>query len=283
MKLGYLMPLSVETILTARKLGYDAVEAGAGWLDKPGLAQIESALPELKAALAEQRISINAVAIYGGAVEVPAAEAIAYYERAIKVARALDCSVVAGMTGRVNSLTVDENLPLFKERFEPIAKSAADNGVRLALEPWPGNVQGHGPYRWTNLATTPELWDRLFEITPNPALGLEYDPSHLAWQGIDYVQVIKDYVKRIHHINAKDIVIDQTKLKRVGVHGRGWWRFVLPGLGQINWAELFTTLKAAGYNGNMSVEHEDNAYLKERWNECLAIGLKTLRPLVDAY
>ena len=283
MKLGYLTPLTPQTIANARQLGYDAIEVGAGWLTQPTLGQLERDLPALKGLLAQQQISITSVAIYGGTVEAPAQEAIAYYQRAIVLARALGCAVVSGMTGRDNSRTVDENLPLFVERFGPISRIAADHGVRIAFEPWPGSVLGHGPYRWTNMATTPELWDKLFAAVPSAALGLEYDPSHLIWQGIDHLQVIRDYGPRIAHVHAKDIIMDQAMLKRVGVHGRGWWRFVIPGLGQLDWPAIFAALKGVGYGGDMAVEHEDNAYLGERWNEGLAIGLKTLRPLVQAY
>jgi len=283
MRLGYLTPLSLESILNARKLDYDSLEVGAGWLGSPTLAKIEGNLPALRDALAKHHIAISSVAIYGNAIETPVADVVAYYERAMKVAQALDCSVVSGMTGRDNQLTVDENLPLFKERFGPIARLAEDHGVRIAFEPWPGSIQGHGPYRWTNIATTPELWDKIFETVPSLALGLEYDPSHLVWQGIDHLQAICDYSRRIHHIHAKDIIINQSKLKHVGVHGTGWWRFVIPGLGQIDWPALFKQLKQVNYAGDMAVEHEDSAYMGDRWNEGLAIGLKTLRPLVDAY
>jgi sugar phosphate isomerase/epimerase len=283
MKLAYLTPLSVETITNARMLGYDAIEVGAGWLNTPTLGQLENNLSPLREALAQQRIGITSVAIYGSAIESPSKDAIAYYERAIRLARALGCRVVSGLTGRDNKLTFDENLPLFAERFGMIAKMAEDQGVRIAFEPWPGSVQGHGPYRWTNMATTPELWDRLFSAVPSKALGLEYDPSHLVWQGIDYLQVIRDYGARIYHMHAKDIVMDQALLKRVGVHGRGWWRFVIPGLGQLDWPGIFAALKEVGYQGDVAVEHEDNAYMKEKWNEGLAIGLKTLRPFVDAF
>ncbi|MHB0859421.1 MAG: sugar phosphate isomerase/epimerase family protein [Anaerolineae bacterium] len=283
MRLGYLTPLSVETIANARALGFDSVEAGVGWINHSHLPEIEANLPALRDALANHHIAVTSVAVYGGTVEAPVDAAIAYYERAIKLARALDCSVVAGMTGRDNTLTVDENLPLFKERFGPIARIAADQGVRLAMEPWPGSVQGHGPYRWTNLATTPELWDKLFATVPDEAMGLEYDPSHLAWQEIDYVQAIRDYGSRIHHMHAKDIVYDRTLLKRVGVHGRGWWRFVIPGLGQLDWNAIFAALAEIGYAGDVAVEHEDDVYLGERWNEGLTIGEKFLRPLVDGY
>ncbi|MFH1085488.1 MAG: sugar phosphate isomerase/epimerase [Chloroflexota bacterium] len=283
MKLACLMPLTVENIVTARKLGYDALEALAGWRNQPPLAQIEADLPALREALAQHKIGVTAVAIYGGTIETPIEEAAAYWERAMAVARQVGCSVVAGMTGRDNSRSVEDNLPAFQTYFARIARSAEERGVRIALEPWPGMVTGHGPYRWANLASTPELWARLFEAVPSPALGLEYDASHLVWQGIDPLQAIRDFGKRIHHVHAKDILIDEALLRRTGVHGRGWWRFVIPGLGQINWPEILAALKEVGYRGDLAVEHEDREYLDRRWNEGLTIALKTLRPLVDTY
>lgn len=283
MRLGYLTPLSTETIENARKLGYDGIEVAARWVDRPLLAEIESDLPGLRDTLAKNKVSITSVAVYGGTIETPLEDAVGHYERAIKLARALGCAVVSGMTGRDNEASVDDNLPVFREYFEPITRIAEENGVRIALENWPGSVLGHGPYRWTNLATTPELWDKLLETVPSPALGLEYDPSHLVWQGIDYLQAIRVYGERIYHVHAKDIVIDEARLKRVGVHGRGWWRFVIPGLGQIDWPALFDALKDVGYDGDMAVEHEDREYLNERWNEGLLLGLKTLRPLVAGF
>jgi len=282
-KLAFLMPLSMGTIATAKELGYDGVEVGARWLDAPSLREIEEDLPRLRDALTEHQIAVTSVAIYGNAIGAPVSDAVSYYERAMKVARALDCEVVSGLTGRDNALTLEENLPLFKERFAPICERAEGLGVRLALEPWPGSVLGHGPYRWTNMATTPELWGRLFEEVPSPALGLEYDPSHLVWQQIDHLKAIRDFGSRIHHVHAKDIVIDREKLAVMGVHGRGWWRFVLPGLGELNWQALLDALKEAGYEGDMAVEHEDREYLGDRWNEGLAIALDNLKPLVSAY
>jgi len=282
-KLAYLTPLSTETIANAKRLGYDAIEVGANWLDRPTLIDLERDVRALRDALKRNKIGITSVAIYGGTIQAPLEDSVAHWERAIKLTRTLGCSVVSGLTGRDNNLTVEDNLPLFQKYFDPITKIAEDNDVRIALEPWPGSVLGHGPYRWTNLATTPELWDQLFEAVPRPSLGLEYDPSHLAWQGIDYVQVIRDYGQRIHHLHAKDIVIDEARLKRVGVHGQGWWRFVIPGLGQIDWVAVFEALKQVGYRGDMAVEHEDNQFLNERWNDGLTLGLKTLRPFVDTY
>lgn len=282
MKLGFLMPLTVENITTARQLGYDSLEVNAGWLGNT-LDNLEQNQATLLAALRDNGIKINSIAIHGGTINTPVQDAVCYWTKAIKFARVLGCDVVCGLTGRDNALTVDQNLPLFKERFEPIAAAAADYGVKLALEPWPGSVLGHGPYRWTNMATTPELWDKLFETVPSSSLGLEYDPSHLYWQQIDYLRAIREYGSRIYHVHAKDIVVDRARLEHVGVHGTGWWRFVIPGLGVLDWAGIFAAFKEVAYAGDIAVEHEDNAYMKEKWNEGLAIAYKTLRPFVSAY
>ncbi|NLV73249.1 MAG: sugar phosphate isomerase/epimerase [Chloroflexi bacterium] len=282
MKLAFLMPLSQKSIQTAVELKYDAIEIGAGWMS-PAFDDLERDLPALKDALDANKIAISSVAIYGGTITASVAEAVAYWKRAIQMARKLDCGVVSGLTGRDNALTFDENLPLFKERFEQIAQIASDEAVRIALEPWPGSVRGHGPYHWTNMATTPELWAKLIEAVPNQAMGFEYDPSHFYWQEIDYIRAIRDFADRIHHMHAKDIVVDCDKRSYVGVHGNSWWRFVIPGLGVLDWQAIFDTLKEVGYQGDVAVEHEDNVYLNERWNEGLSIAIKYLRPFVDSY
>jgi sugar phosphate isomerase/epimerase len=281
MRLGYLMPLTVDNIITARKLGFDALEANAGWLTAPALQHLERSLPSIKDALAREKVAVTAVAIYGDAVSAPVADAVAYYGRAMAVAREVGCTVIAGMTGRDNTRSVGDNIPLFKERFDPIARMAADRGMRVAFEPWPGRVTGYGPYAWANLATSPEMYDRLFEAVSSAALGIEYDASHYVWQGIDHLKVLRDYGARMYHMHAKDITIDVARLRRTGVHGADWWRFVIPGLGQIDWPTLFATAHEAGYGGDLALEHEDQTYYGERWNEGLLLGLKTLRPLVE--
>jgi len=283
MRLAYLGPLSLESIAMAQRLGYDGLEVDAGWLDRPRLAELEQALPQLRDELQRARVEVTAIAVYGNAIGAPAEEAIAHYGRAIEVAAQLGAGVVSGITGRDNALSLEDNLTLFAERFGPIAELAAKAGVRIALEPWPGRVTGYGAYRWTNLAVSPVMYDRLFELVPHPALGIEYDPSHYAWQGMDYLAIARDYAPRIHHCHAKDVVLDEALLKRGGVHAAGWWRFCLPGLGQVDWPLVFEALAAGGYRGDLAVEHEDEAFRGERWEEGLALALKMLRPFVDRY
>ena len=95
----------------------------------------------------------------------------------------------------------------------------------FSKDEWPGGK---------NLPTSPELWRALFEMFPN--LGLNYDPSHLIWQHIDYARAIREFGKRIVHFHAKDTRIDRDKLYQVGIMGFGWHVAKLPGLGDVDWS-----------------------------------------------
>lgn len=134
MNLSFLMPLTLENIARAEKLGYDAIEVGAGWATAPTLGEIEANLSQFKDALVESGIGVTSVAIYGNTIGTPVDEAVDHWERAMRVALDLGCGVVSGLTGRDNALTVDENLPLFAERFGPICERA--EGSWACALPW---------------------------------------------------------------------------------------------------------------------------------------------------
>jgi sugar phosphate isomerase/epimerase len=122
------------------------------------------------------------------------------------------------------------------------------------------------------MAFTPEIWQAMFEAVPSKALGLEIDPSHLVFLGIDYIQAILDFGDRIVHFHAKDIDIDERKRGRLGFYGQafgpmpgfgnGWWRFRAPGWGVIDWRKVITALTDVGYEGNLDIEHEDEVFAK---------------------
>ncbi len=105
----------------------------------------------------------------------------------------------------------------------------------------------------------------MFTAVPSPALGLCYDPSHLYWQGIDYIQPIWDFRDRIYHAHAKDTEILLAGRNHYGMYGRqlsataeqNWWRYRLPGYGHVDWYRYLDTLYQVGYDAVLSVEHED--------------------------
>ena len=165
--------------------------------------------------------------------------------------------------GKNKMQTVREVMPGV---FEPIAKEAAKRGVKLAFENWFA----------TNLQHL-DLWRALFEVLPNPNVGLNFDPSHLAWQEIDYIAAVAEFRDRIFHTHAKDVAIFRDKLSRVGVLEGGWWHYVIPGYGCIAWGEYIRQLRKCGYNGVLSIEHEDGAFNAQ---EGFEKGIRYLSSLV---
>lgn len=121
-----------------------------------------------------------------------------------------------------------------------------------------------------NIAFSPEIWRRLFELVPSSYLGLELDPSHCVWQGIDYVKAVREFGSRIFHVHAKDMEVRRDILADTGIYGmaltrqpglgHGWWRARAPGWGEVDWARFITALIEVGYPGNLDIEHEDDVF-----------------------
>ena len=156
---------------------------------------------------------------------------------------------------------MDQNWENAVPVFKDVVKYAEDNGVTLAFEncpmifspdEWPG---GH------NIAYAPKIWRRIFE-TFGDAVGMNYDPSHLVWQMIDNGRFIREFGARFVHVHAKDLMIDRDGLYENGIMslGMGWQVPRMPGLGDINWSEIFSGLYRAGYDGPVIIEHEDRVF-----------------------
>jgi sugar phosphate isomerase/epimerase len=180
--------------------------------------------------------------------------------RVIQAAGQLGVGVVNTFIGRDPVKSVDDNWPLLRETWPGIVQHAEAWRVRLGIEncpmlfsadEWPGGK---------NLATTPRAWQALFDELPSMYLGLNFDPSHLVWQHIDYVRAVRDFAPRLVHVHAKDTRIDADALYARGVLGLGWHTPKLPGLGDVDWGRLFSALTDVGYKGAVCVEVEDRAY-----------------------
>jgi sugar phosphate isomerase/epimerase len=146
--------------------------------------------------------------------------------------------------------------------WRPLVKYAEDRDVRIGIEncpmlftndEWPGGK---------NLATSPKIWRRMFEDIPSYHLGLNYDPSHMVWQQMDYIKPLWEFKDRIYHIHAKDVRLDRDRLNEVGILANPLQYHTpkLPGLGEVNWSRFFSVLGDVGYAGPVCVEVEDRAY-----------------------
>ena len=102
----------------------------------------------------------------------------------------------------------------------------------------------------------------MFNEISAPCFGLNYDPSHLVWQGMDHVKPLREFAPRIHHVHAKDVRIDRARLDDVGMLALPleFHSPVLPGRGEIDWRAFFTALDAIGYRGPVCIEVEDREY-----------------------
>lgn len=154
-------------------------------------------------------------------------------------------------TGRLPGRSLRANLPEVIEWLgETVLPLARAGRITVAIE----NCPAVG-----NIATGPALWHELFDVAL-PELMLGYDPSHLVWQFVDPYAALRDYVHKVAHVHVKDTVIDRARLAREGIDGDGWWRYVLPGWGELNWTLLLAELHQARYGGSLSIEHEDGVW-----------------------
>jgi sugar phosphate isomerase/epimerase len=207
-----------------------------------------------------------------------------HLRKVIAAAPKLGVDVVGTFVGRDQQRSEPDNLALFAEIWPPLVRYAAGHGVKVAIEncpmlfsydEWPGG---------TNLAYSPALWRELFEIVPDANFGLNFDPSHLVWQFIDYERAIAEFGDRILHVHAKDMEVSRDGLYEHGVMSRGigWQVPRLPGLGEVRWGRFAAALYAVGYDGVVSVEHEDRRFEgdEELVKRGFEIAYRTLRPYV---
>jgi sugar phosphate isomerase/epimerase len=231
-------------------------------------------------------VSLSALGYYPNPLVADEREAAVYIEhlmRVISAAARLGVPRVTTFIGRDHTRTIDDNLAISGERWPGILRHAETSGVTIGIEncpmlfsndEWPGGK---------NLAISPRLWGLLFERLASPALGLNYDPSHLVWQFIDPVRPIYDFADRIVHVHAKDLRVLRHELDRRGILDFGWHVPKLPGLGDVDWRGFFAALTEIRYTGPVCVEVEDRAFegsLEDR-KRALRQSKRFLEPLLS--
>ena len=110
----------------------------------------------------------------------------------------------------------------------------------------------------------------MFEAIPSPNLGLSFDPSHLVRMQVDYVRALHEFGDRVHHVHLKDTEVMQERVYESGILGpsfgnpyrysEGWWRYTIPGEGEIDWNLVVRRLDEIGYDRVLSVELEDHHF-----------------------
>lgn len=205
----------------------------------------------------------------------------AHLHKVIDAAELLGIDLVGTFIGRDPNLNKDECFKEAQKVFKEHLAYAKKKKIKIMIENCP--MEGwQRPELAGNIMYSPETWDKMFSLCPDDHFGLNLDPSHLYWLGIDYVGCIKPFKDRIFHVHAKDTEIVNDKLKTSGILDRSWWRYRMPGLGEINWRSFISALQENGYDGVLSTEHEDPIYhgSEEKTKKGLLLGQKYLSQYV---
>lgn len=232
----------------------------------------ETKAEEIKQLEKKYNVTITSLAYYDNMLVPDQDLRKEYYDHlksVIVAAEMLNVPLVGCFIGKNQNESLVDNFKEFKPLFEDLLAFAAAHHVKLMIEncPMPGWQEDGFP---GTISYSPELWDEMFSLVPNDNFGLNFDPSHLMWLGIDYLRAMKEYKDRIFHIDAKDIKMHPEAFYRYGIFGKklnrtnpedlGFWTPVIPGLGDINWSEFYDTMKEIGYDGCFSIEHEDRRF-----------------------
>jgi sugar phosphate isomerase/epimerase len=189
-----------------------------------------------------------------------------------RAARRLGVSVVNGFTGSpiwhyiysfppVHAARIEAGFKEFADRWRPILDVFEEQGVRFALEVHPTEIA-------FDIASAERA---LAALDGHPAFGFNYDPSHLGYQGVDYVRFIRQFADRIFHVHMKDAAWGEMPLSDAGVFGghtdfhqhRRFWDFKSVGRGDIDFEKIIRALNDIRYGGPLSVEWEDGGMDRE--------------------
>ena len=287
--------LDLETMCKkAKELGYDGLEL-ACWgkhLDAKRAAEDESYVKEVKELFKKYQLEVRALAthIIGQCVgdyndprlnnfappkladkpdeiRLWAVETMKYSAIA---AKNLGCDVITGFTGspiwkylysfpQTTESMIEAGYQEIYDLWTPILDVFKENHIRFALEVHPGEIA-------FDYYTTSRVL-KLF--ADRPEFGINFDPSHLIWQGIRPELFLKDFGDRIYHVHMKDAAV--TLDGRSGLLGshidfgdlRRGWNFRSLGHGDVNFEAIIRVLNDIGYNGPLSVEWEDSGMERE--------------------
>jgi len=266
-------------------LGVGAVELGCGGypgqghLDREALLGDDDAQADLRATLDEYEMNVSALATHNNPLhpdEERAQRADRELREAIELADELAVDTVTCFSGLPAGGPNDEvpnwitapwpsehadaleyQWEVAVEYWSDLAEHAEEYGVDVAIEMHP-NMLVYEPHGMLDLR----------ELT-NERIGANFDPSHLYWQGIDVPAAIRLLGEQdaIHHVHAKDTKVYDENARTKGVldttsyadvQERSWlFRSIGYGHGEEHWKDVVSTLRMVGYDGALSIEHED--------------------------
>jgi sugar phosphate isomerase/epimerase len=207
-----------------------------------------------------------------------------HIKKVISAAKALDIPVVNTFIGRHKTKNLTENIALFKEIWPAIIQHAENNQIKIGIENCPMYFTNDEWPAGKNIATNPAVWQELFDLSHSTYLGLNYDPSHMIWQQMDYLAPLENFSDRIFHIHLKDAKFHKEKYDLVGPFSTPleYHDPKLPGRGDVNWLDFFEQVKKyVRKSGPVIIEFEDKDF--EKSDELIVKGLQETRDFLYKY
>ena len=212
---------------------------------------------------------ISSLGIFGNPLETSPIdlESLKSWRKCIDNAHLFNCDIVAGFAGRVRGKPIDQSMSRYAKIFGPLAKRAADKGVRIAFE----NCDMGGTWQsgdW-NIAHNPTAWAMMFDALPADNVGLEWEPCHQMVSLIDPMPQLREWVGKIFHVHGKDATIHWDVVRKYGIHTSVHADVALPknvqpvpafvyhrtpGFGDSNWTDIISDLRRGGYKGFIDIE-----------------------------
>jgi len=280
-KLGFvsaiLGDLSFDEVVTfASENGFSCVEmmcwpsgkadrryAGVTHIDVASLD--ENKINSIRNRLKQNNISVSGLGYYPNPLHPDKTKSdfyVGHIKKVIDAAALMDIGIINTFIGADQSKHDDENFEHFREIWPPIVKYAEERSIKIGIENCPMFFTKDEWPSGNNLARSPAIWRKIFETIPSKNFGLNYDPSHLLWQMMDYIKPIYEFRDRIFHVHLKDARILREKIDNVGILTTPLQLHTpkIPGLGEIEWGKFFSALYEVGYNGSACIEVEDKSF-----------------------
>ena len=288
-----------EVVDIAQEMGFKCLEvacwpagkaerryAGVSHIDAERVCEDDAYAAYVKELAASHGLEISSLAYYPNVLDPnpeKANAAIDHLKALIKASHKLGVGMVTTFIGRDQHKSVDENIELFKAVWPDLIRLAEENDVKIGIENCP---MLFGADQWPggqNLMCTPAIYRRLFEIIPSPNFGLNFDPSHYVWQGLDYLKTVYEFSDRIFHIHFKDIKLYPDRLKDCGVmaYPLDYMSPKIPGLGDVDWGAFISALNDIRFNGCAVIEVEDKAFEGSR--EDILNSIRLSKRYLDNY
>ena len=237
--------------------------AGVTHVDVASLDDNE--LGRMKNKLAEKNVSISGLGYYPNPLHPDKEKSdfyIGHIKKVIDAAVKLEIGVINTFIGADPARHEDENFMKFLELWPPVIQYAEHRNIKIGIENCPMFFTRDEWPSGNNLAHSPAIWRKMFEAIPSRHFGLNYDPSHLIWQMMDYVKPIFEFRDRLFHVHLKDARVLRERINEVGILTTPLNLHTpkLPGLGDIEWGKFFSALYEVGYKGPACIEVEDKSF-----------------------